>query len=310
MNSHHELHRLTGQQHGLVSRRQLTELGYTASGVAQLVRSHRLERISERVFRVRGSAPTPDQRAMASALDVSGGAVAMHSAASLWGMPGFTLEPLHVLADRSRCRGVERVGRPHSSIRFGPDDVASLRSIPVTTPLRTLRDLAGRIHPDRLDLVCERMLSARLIRLEALHRLGADLPVRGGAPGTRTLRRVIEARPPGYRPAESNLERRFEQILDRAGDESFERQVDLGDAEGWIGRVDYLDRRSRVVVEVQSDLFHGAPRDRRVDRKRIDRLRRAGWTVVEVFESEIWHAPEAVLTKVRTARRLIGGPAA
>ena len=43
------------------------------------------------------------------------------------------------------------------------------------------------------------------------------------------MRELIGQRPPGYRPAESNLERRFEKILADAGETPFERQVDLGD---------------------------------------------------------------------------------
>ena len=302
MGRHDALNSLARRQHGVVSRRQLAEVGYTASAVGHAVRVGRLDRITERVLRIGGSADTPDQRAMVAALDLPGGAVALHSAAALWGMPGFALEPLHVLTDRRPGRGIDRVGRAHSSVRFGACDLTSLRDIPVTTPLRTLRDLAGWIHPDRLDQICERMLSVRLVRLEALHRLEAELPRRGGAPGTRTLRRMIQTRPVGYRPAESNLERRFESILDRAGEAPFERQVNLGDDVGWIGRVDFVDRRHRVVVEVQSDLFHGAPRDRRSDAVRIERLCRAGWVVIEVFEHEIWHRPEAVLAKIRAAR--------
>jgi len=229
----------------------------------------------------------------------------MHSAAALWGLSGYSLEPLHVLSGRTPRRGLRRVGTTHSSVRLQASDLTSLRGIPLTTPLRTLRDLAGRVHPDRLDQTCERMLGARLIRLEALHLLGAELPKRGGAPGTATLRRVIQSRPEGYRPTESNLELRFVSILERAGDAPFERQVDLGDQDGWIGRVDFLDRRCRVVVEVQSDMFHASLRDQRIDSERIQRLERAGWRVVEVFEREVWHRPDVVLAKVRAARAAI-----
>ena len=54
--------------------------------------------------------------------------------------------------------------------------------IPVTTPVRTLRDLAGRIHPERLSQTCDRMLSQRLIRLPDLHALFDELPGEAGLP--------------------------------------------------------------------------------------------------------------------------------
>ncbi len=174
--------------------------------------------------------------------------------------------------------------------------------IPVTTPVRTLRDLAGRIHPERLSQTCDRMLSQRLIRLPDLHALFDELPRRGGAPGTATLRRLILARPDGYRPADSNLELRFESILDEAGEAPFARQVEVGDADGLIGRVDFLDRDLGVIVEVQSALFHSGLVDAARDAERLARLRRAGWIVIEVTDEEVWHRKAEVVARVRAAR--------
>jgi very-short-patch-repair endonuclease len=302
MSDHEALRNLAERQHGVVSRHQLVEIGFTPQSLAHAVDSGRLDRLSERVLRLRGSASTRHQRAMAAALDVPGGAIAIRSAAALWGQPGFTPEPWHVLTGRRPHRGGQRLGIVHSSVRWSVDDVTSLHGIPVTTPLRTLTDLAGRLHPDHLSQVCDRMLSGRLVRLGQLHSLGSALPERSRRPANAALRRLVEARPPGYRPAESNLERRFESIVAAAGEAPFERQVDLGDDDGWIGRVDFVDRKNRIVVEVQSDLFHSGLVDRARDRERVTRLRRAGWIVVEISEFEIWHRKGDVVAKIRSAR--------
>ena len=69
----------------------------------------------------------------------------------------------------------------------------------------------------------------------ALRRLAVGLlPFRGGAPGTAQMRRLILARPDGYRPADSNLELRFEKVLAEAGEALFERQVVVGDDDGRV----------------------------------------------------------------------------
>jgi hypothetical protein len=52
--------------------------------------------------------------------------------------------------------------------------------IPVTTPLRTLLDLAGRLHPKRTECLCDDLWRRGLLRLDDLHALVADLPRRGG----------------------------------------------------------------------------------------------------------------------------------
>jgi very-short-patch-repair endonuclease len=302
MPDHDALRILTSRQHGVVSRRQLADLGFSRQAVAHAVRTRRLERLSQRVLRLTGTPATAEQVAMAAALDLPGSAVALQSACGMFRVLDYTVEPVHVLTDRHPNRGGGHLGVIHSTVQWRPSDITVVRGIPVTTPLRTLCDLAIRVRPDKLSLTCDRMLGQRLLRLEQLRSLAPFLPEGSRSPAIKALLRLIEARPPGYRPAESGLERRFEKIMADAGEAPFERQVDLGDHDGWIGRVDFVDRARRIVVEVQSDLFHSGLVDRARDRERIARLRRAGWIVVEVWEDEIWQRPNRVVAKVRAAR--------
>jgi very-short-patch-repair endonuclease len=302
MPDHDALRILTARQHGVVGRRQLADLGFNRQAVANAVRRGQLERLSPRVLRLCGSPPSVLEHAMAAVLDLPGSAVALHSAAAMYELLDYSIEPVHVLSGRSPHRGEGHLGRAHSTVRWHPTDVIRMHGIPVTTPLRTLCDLAARIQQDKLGLTCDRMLSDRMIRIDHLQSLALVLPDGDHVPGVKALRRLIESRPPGYRPAESGLERRFEKILDAAGLAPFERQVDIGDDDGWIGRVDFADRANRVIVEVQSDRYHAGAVDRERDRVRIERLRRAGWTVIEVWEREIWRHPDQVVAKVRAAR--------
>ena len=102
-------------------------------------------------------------------------------------------------------------------------------------------------------------------------------------------------------PAGSSLELRAEQILQDCGLGAIERQVELGDDDGMIGRVDFADRRLRVVVEVDSDRFHGGLVDRELDEARNRRLARAGWTVIRIDERELWWGREALEERLRSA---------
>lgn len=301
MSTAEALRDLASRQHGVVSRAQLTDIGFSRQAVGRAVASGRLERISPRVLRVGGTRITSEHRAIAAALDAAG-AVALQSAAALWGRPGYTLHPIHVISTRRPHRNARHVGIMHSSTTLTSGDVTFVRGIPVTNPRRTLYDLAGRIDDRRLFDLFDQMLSDRLISVSALHALGERLPAVGGTPGMRALGRLILSRPVGYRPADSNLERRFEWILGKAGDAPFERQVDVGDDDGWIGRVDHLDRRLRVIVEVQSARFHAGQLDRERDAIRLARLRRAGWIVIEVTDEEVWSRPDVVIQRVRDAR--------
>ncbi|HJR24471.1 MAG TPA: hypothetical protein VJ804_03295 [Acidimicrobiales bacterium] len=128
-----------------------------------------------------------------------------------------------------------------------------------------------------------------------------DLAQRG-RPGIRTMRQVLADRPRTYRPPASGLESRFEQILVSAGLPPMERQVDTSDEAGWIGRVDFRDRRLPLIVEIQSERFHTSLTDRASDRARVRRLREAGFEVVEIDDEEVWLRRDTVVRRIIDAR--------
>ena len=109
-----------------------------------------------------------------------------------------------------------------------------------------------------------------------------------------------------YRPPDSGLESRFQQITSDAGIE-FRRQVDTGGDEQWIGRVDFLHTGRPFVVEIQSEAYHSSLVDQRSDEARLVALRAAGFTVVEITDTLVWTQPRAVVEKVREGLELCRG---
>jgi very-short-patch-repair endonuclease len=304
MTNHEEYLHLALRQHGILSRSQLADAGLTSKAIHHRVGRARLEWMSPRVLRVVGAPDTPLQRAWAAVLDVEGGVLALGSSLWLWGQRGWRPDPIHVLTTRRPHRGLEYVGIVHSSVRLSDDDIGEKDGLRATTPARTLLDLSSNLHPAKVEDLCDDLLRFGLMSVAQLHAQVGRLPSRGGPRGYRLLRRLATARDGSYRPTDSRLERRFERILEKAGETPFERQVELGDANGWIGRVDFVDRHRQVIVEVQSDTFHSSLSDRRRDETRFTRLRAEGWIVLEVTEDELWSRPESVLERVRAARRL------
>ena len=73
------------------------------------------------------------------------------------------------------------------------------------------------------------------------------------------------------------------------------RQVDLGSEERWCGRVDFIRDDLALVVEVQSERYHSALTDQAHDAARRANLEVAGFTVVEVWDTQLWHAKREVL---------------
>ena len=114
------------------------------------------------------------------------------------------------------------------------------------------------------------------------------------------MRDLLDVRGPNWVPPASGLESRAMELLTRNGFVGYERQVDLGDND-WVGRVDFVHRQRRVVIEVQSDRHHAALSSRRDDDLRFKRLQAAGFVVVAVWETELWHQPEPFLARLRAA---------
>jgi very-short-patch-repair endonuclease len=248
-----------------------------------------------------GSTPTTEQRLMAHVLDLNVHARISHlTAAARYGLPGFAVGPVHVTGDRERGR------RPHHrSIIHRPKLLLLhhelvLDGIPMTSPTRTLFDLAAVIHPKAAARAVDTALSMRLTSIPKLQRMLKEL-ARRGRPGIRVMRAILDLRPIGYMPTDSRLELRVEELARRAGITTLERQVEVGNEQERIGRVDFLDRARKIIIEVQSDRHHRSYLDRERDKARIAALRAAGWTVIEILEHDVWYDAEKVIRQLREA---------
>lgn len=82
---------------------------------------------------------------------------------------------------------------------------------------------------------------------------------------------------------------RFQEIARGIGLRDFERQVNLGDNDRWIGRVDFVDRSRGIVIEVDSALYHGSLTDQRTDEARHHALGKAGLVVHSIDGNDLFH---------------------
>jgi hypothetical protein len=296
------IYELSAKQHGLVSFAQLRSGAVPTWVVGQRVAAGRRVGLSERVLYVAGSAPTAHRRVMAAVLDGGdGAALARGTAFALWGVPGFLLDPAHVVRARARRGVAAELGVAHVSRTLASHHVVELYGIPVCTPARALVDLAAEVSHQRLERVCDQAWSRRLLTGVGLHEIVEELGGRGRT-GMAKLRQLVDERPLDYRPPESNLEARVAEVLKSAFEPPLERQVDLGDDDDWLGRGGGGGPQRGVELEEHRDLFHTSVSDRARDRARRERLEAAGWLVVEIPEFDVWHRPDRLVTTVRSAR--------
>lgn len=286
------------RQHGLITRRQAKDLGMSDHAIAHRVASGSWRRVARGVYRFAGVPVTERADLLARVLSVGGGAVACRTtAAALFGLPGFTLAPFHALVPidaQSRVPGI----RVHRTKRLGQTSVTSMDGIPVTSIRRTLFDLCGCVRFERAERAVDHALARRLVTPSDLGEVFAVLARRGrlGTAGMRALldeRGVLEVA-----MAESELERRFLRLCTDAGLPRPELQVDLGSAEGWIGRVDCLFREARLVVELDGAVHHSTLVDRRADAARDARLRSAGFRALRFTWNDVVGHPYDVVVRL------------
>jgi very-short-patch-repair endonuclease len=301
---------LASRQHGAVAVRQALDLGLDPDGIRHRVARGQWFRATRRVLTVVGSARSTSQRLMVATLHEGVEAyVARSTALSRWHLPGFRLGPVEIVCGRRRSGKTSPVAMVHTSRDLLPTHITALDGIPITTPARALFDIAATEHPKRVERAIDNALSRRLVTNALLHRTLRELADRG-RDGITLMRELLDARPAGYRAPESNTEARLNELLERAGQRCLSAQHDVGDDEAWIGRVDLRDDLLPLVVEVQSDLFHGSLLDRQRDRERIAALRGAGFLVIEIWESEVWRRSDDVVERIVAARRELTARAA
>ena len=288
-------------QHGLVHRSQLTAAGYSRDTVALLVRNGVLERLSSQVLRLRGAPATSGQRRLAAVLDAGGGAALAHlSAAHVWGMARRSPRRDHVVKPRDeRHRRTPHIGLVHTARRLLPSHVVHVDGLPVTTPARTIVDLALTEPFGRVARLLDNAWGRRLLSIGELTGVLDEVRCRGRR-GVLLLDHLLAERI-GHRAPESGLEVRFEQILRRHRLPAMDRQVDIGDGAGWFCRADFARLVDGVAGFVDGATFHRALLDRRHDDAQTARLRAMGLRVFRVSDAQILYDAPSVARAVRDA---------
>jgi very-short-patch-repair endonuclease len=287
-------------QHGLVARHQVSAIGLSRSAWAHRCAGDRWERLSVRVARRPGSPPTTEQSALAAVLDMGPDAYLSHqSAAALWGVPGFEVAPIQVMVVRGH-RTASTLATVHHPRHLTDPFSAVLAGIPIVRPALLVLQLAALVHPGRLERVFDGLWSRGLLSAPSVRAELAPVLGRGRA-GSAVMRELLDRRPADYVPPASGLEARFAQIVRDFDLPPMRRQVDLGDGERWCGRVDFVARELRLIVEVDSDRYHSALTDVEADAARRGALEVAGFTFACVREFDVWHRPARVAAQVRRA---------
>jgi very-short-patch-repair endonuclease len=257
-----------------------------------------LHRVHRGIYLVGHTAAPQRAREMAAVLVCGPGAVVSHrTAAGLWAL----LSPDEASAVDVTVVdswGRDRPGvKVHRACRLERRDVRQLDGIPVTSPARTLLDLAVVVPPDAFERALAEAEARRLVRERDL----TDVLSRNrGRRGAGVLRAFFVGQEAVLQ--RSRAERRLLSLVRGAALPAPELNTRLGRFE-----VDFLWRAERLVVEVDGYALHGGRAAFERDRRRDAELQAEGLRVMRVTWRQLVGEPNAVIA--RLIRALRGHPA-
>lgn len=279
---------VAGRQGGHVTRPQLIELGLGKPAIEYRLRVGRLIPVHRGVYAV-GHVPANELDRAHGALLAAGenSALAGDSAMALYGISEDWPDPIELLATTDRRPPTLNVHRCRTLLRR---DIVIRQGLRVTSPARTLLDIAPRLHERRLIRAINQLRMDHSLTVEAI----ADVVARNPRhPGTKRLR--VELARAQSEPTRSQLEETFLELLRVHG-----LPTPLVNVQVAGYRVDALFPEHRLIVELDGWATHGTRHAFRRDRRQdAEILAATGIPTIRLsYEDTTAHARE-------TAERLL-----
>jgi very-short-patch-repair endonuclease len=260
-----QISQLSESQQGYVSRRQLLALGLSGDAIRRRVQAGQWIARYAGVYAVGHRSPGPIPEAAAAVLAAGENAALSHdSAAALWGLGRWPARPEVIAPHQVRRRGIVS----HRSTTLDVHDVTVHHGIPVTTPVRTICDIAPRRSDDQLLRAVDDARIATYLGPTALQELIDRLP---------RLTRLVAAN-----PSRSQLERDWRRFAARHHLPPHELNVHLHGYE-----VDVCFAAHHLVVELDGWHFHRGPRTFHRDRVRDTVLKDHGIDTIRLTSDRL-----------------------
>jgi hypothetical protein len=279
---------------GVLSLDELRECGLSSDQVTARLRKGWLHRVYPGVYAVGHPALSVPGKLLAAAKCIGRDAVLSHfSAAALWGFVGWdgrhpeVTVPREGIGHRSGVRG-------HCTLVLEPQDVGRHEGIPVTSPARTLVDLAAVVN---YRLLRRAVRQAQSLRRVSVPQLVATIRRLGPRRGVANLNRILET---GPAPTRSELE---DVVLDLITDGGL-APPDVNGPLLLAGRrliPDFRWPEQRVIVEADGAAWHENQLAHVDDAERQALLEMSGERVLRVTWTQAIRRPAETIARIQAA---------
>jgi very-short-patch-repair endonuclease len=295
-----EIARLAGRQHGVVSRSQLAALGLGRGAIARRLEHGRLHRLDRGVYAVGHRALTRRAMWMAATLVADNAVLSHRSAAALYGIHQSDRGFIDITVPRA-LRARPRLDIHQATL--ARDEITTQHGIRITTPARTLLDLAAVLDPTWLERAATEAGIRRLASPTSLEALVARCPRREG---TRVTKELLASNRIGTAITKRELELRFLAFLDT-------RQVSRPRINAAVHippepvTVDCLWPDHRLIVELDGFETHRTRAAFEEDRARDRALVTAGYRTIRITWLQLATDAQAIESQLTTLLETNGG---
>lgn len=280
-----DIQEVAKRQCGVVSWSQLEELGVTRSQVRRRVRSGEWVRELAGVWRLSWAEPSWMQKVWCAWLWAGAEACLSHrTAARLWELEEIDHDTIEVSAPYQLWPSVAWLV-PYQTAFISRQVQRRRNGVGVTSPARTLVDLAAVVDEDTLQRAMENGFRRRIASVSEVRRVLRYLPVRGRS-GTGKAARLLE-QGVWSEDAQSELERRALRLFRQFGLPRPRCQYMVLEGEQSLGTVDFAWPSAKVIVEAEGFQFHSGRQAWDSDVARHNTLVFHGWTVVRLTEADL-----------------------
>jgi hypothetical protein len=284
---------VAGQHRGLLSRGEMADLGVTNREIDRRIGQGRVVAVHPGVYYVDSVPMTWKTMVMAAVMAAGADAVASHrSAAVLWGLDAIHGAVIEVTVPYVESPEPNRV-IVHRSRRSGT--AAQVESIPVTTPERTLFDLAPMVPTRVLEKAARSAVHMGLTTVDGLDMEVARFGGRGVS-GTRRMRWLVRALADDKSGSVAEID--LKNVLLDAPMPRPVQQLRIGLPGGGNAYPDFSWPDLMRIVEVDGFDSHGTPKQLQDDLRRQNDLMGLGWHIRRFTATEVRQEPDRVRAEI------------
>jgi len=281
---------LASRQHRCVARRQLAELGYSYRAIAHRLAGGRLVAVYDGIYAVAPLVDAARTRRMAATLTTQGSVLSHASAAAAWAFRPFN-EHFEIVTRPGNGGPEQKDGVLVCRSRTLTGNTTALDGIPITTPERTLIDLAPHLSDRPL---ARAVREACRLRVTTPGELFGALNRHAGRRGTRRLHAAVSRYSglPLHR-TRSDAESLALELLRDAGRPRPTVNERIAGEEADLSWAAW-----RLIVELDGPQFH---LDIAENRRKQRTWEAAGWTVRRLPTDDVYLEPARLLALAHPA---------